>query len=352
MLPETKTLVILSPGFPSDESDTACLPAQQQFVQQVQESFPGMQVIVFSFHYPFRKSDYQWKNVRVISFNGSNKGGVKRLMLWYAVWRRLSSLKKQYNIIGLLSLWCTECALIGKYFSKKHHVPHFIWILGQDAKKDNRYVSRIQPKDDELIALSDFVADEFERNHGVRPRYVIPFGIDERLYGGHSGGRDIDVLGAGSLIPLKQYNVFVDVVAEATKVYPGIRAVICGKGPEQALLQSQVQRLGLASNISLVGELPNEDILKLMQRTKVFLHPSSYEGFGMVCLEALYAGAHVISFCKPMERDIAHWHVVGTPDEMLKKMLELLDHASLGHSPIMPYSMNETTIAAMRLFDV
>ena len=54
-----------------------------------------------------------------------------------------------------------------------------------------------------------------------------------------------------------------------------------------------------------------------MQRTKIFLHTSSYEGFSGACLEALYAGAHVISFCEPMKQKIDHWHIVKDEKEML-----------------------------------
>ena len=39
----------------------------------------------------------------------------------------------------------------------------------------------------------------------------------------------------------------------------------------------------------------------------------------MACLEALYAGCHVISFCKPMNTDFEHWHIVNTEEDMIKK---------------------------------
>ena len=80
-----------------------------------------------------------------------------------------------------------------------------------------------------------------------------------------------------------------------------VKAVLIGEGPERMKLQSLITALGLQSNISLTGELSHPEVLQWMQRTKIFLHPSSYEGFGVVCIEALHAGAHVISFVKPMD---------------------------------------------------
>ncbi|MGB8194958.1 MAG: glycosyltransferase family 4 protein, partial [Chitinophagaceae bacterium] len=351
MHPDTKTFIILSPGFPADEADTTCLPAQQQFVQNLQEVFPLLNIIVLSFQYPFIRSAYSWKNVQVISFNGRNKGGLGRVHLWYKVRKKLASLHRTQSISGIFSFWCTECALVGDHFAKKHKLAHFTWILGQDAKKDNKFVRFIQPQPFSLVAMSDFLADEFEKNHGIRPQHVIPNGIDERWFARSSEERAIDVLGAGSLIPLKQYAIFIDVIAEAKRKFSRIKAVICGKGPEESSLQSQLQSLKLESNVSFAGEQQHPEVLKKMQRTKVFLHPSNYEGFSTVCLEALYAGAHVISFCKPMKKDIAHWHIVKNKEEMIEKLIELLSQ-SLDHRGVMPYAMKDVVTGVMELFGV
>ncbi|HYC29294.1 MAG TPA: glycosyltransferase family 4 protein [Chitinophagaceae bacterium] len=333
-MPERKALIILTPGFPANEADTTCLPAQQLFVQNLQESFPGIDIIVLSFHYPYVRSTYAWKNVTVISFNGRNRGKLHRLMLWYKIWRSIKDIMRTQDVIGIFSFWCTECALIGQQFK----LPHFIWILGQDAKKDNSYVKRIKPKSGQLVAMSDFLAGTFERNHGIRPQHIIPNGIDVRWYAKQKLPRTIDVLGVGSLIKLKRYDLFVELMA----AIPGVKAVICGKGPEEQALRKQ-------EHVALFGELPHPEVLKLMQQSKIFLHTSNYEGFSTVCLEALYAGAHVISFCEPVATQIPHWHIVRTKEEMLQKLLELLSKP-LDHTPVMPYSMKDTAMAVMKLF--
>jgi glycosyltransferase involved in cell wall biosynthesis len=87
-----------------------------------------------------------------------------------------------------------------------------------------------------------------------------------------------------------------------------------------------------------------------MQQSKIFLHPSSYEGFSMVCLEALYAGCHVISFCKPINVDFDHWHIVKTKEEMVEKALEILTLCDLTHESVMPYSINNSAKSVVQLF--
>lgn len=349
-MPERNTIVILSPGFPADEADTACLPAQQQLVRHLQEGFPEVAFMVLALQYPFKKETYRWNNVTVTSFNGRNRGRWRRLRLWYAVWRHLRRLRRSHKIQGLFSCWYGECALIGQCFGRLQGVPHFTWVLGQDAIRPNKYASWLRPAAGELVALSDFVAGNFEKHHRVRPQHTIAAGIDPGQYPQTAGERDIDVMGAGALIPLKQYKVFVDMIAAASKRLPRLRAVICGKGPEQAALLRQAEQLQLKKNIALPGETAYPGVLRLMQRSKVFLHTSAYEGLGMVCLEALYAGAHVISFCKPFERDIPHWHVVKDKQAMQEKLLELLHTPALDHTPVMPFAMKDTAAAVMKLF--
>jgi glycosyltransferase involved in cell wall biosynthesis len=347
---KNKTLIILTPGFPENEADSTCVPPQQVFVKVLKETHSDIGIVVLTFQYPFFSDEYYWNGIKVISFNGRNKGKLNRLLLWIKVWKALKRLKKENNIIGLFSFWCTECALLGNYFGKYHSIKHFCWILGQDAKEENKYVKLIRPKPDQLVALSAFLQREFHKNHKILPHHIIPNGIDTTLFTTGNSERDIDVFGAGSLIPLKQYDIFIDIVNELRRSFPSVKALISGKGPEEDNLLSKIKRLKFHGNISLTGESAHQNVLELMQRTKVFLHTSSYEGFSTVCLEALYAGAHVISFWDPMQGQIKHWHIAKDKEEMLKKATEILHDPSIDHSSVMPFSMRDSAKAVISLY--
>jgi glycosyltransferase involved in cell wall biosynthesis len=345
------TLVILSPGFAANEEDTTCLPAQQVFVKALNKNFPSLRIIILAFQYPRFKKEYKWFGNDVISFNGGDKGKFSRLLLWWHIYRILKKLNRQNNIVGVLSFWVTECALIGKKFSKKNHLKHVCWILGQDAKKSNIYVRLIKPAPGELIALSDFLAGAFFKNHGMKPAHTILYGIDVNMFCKTEQSRTIDIMGAGSLISLKQYNVFIEVVAEAKKIVPSVNVVLCGAGPEEKRLKEMTHQYGLEKNISFMEKKPHTEVLQLMQQTKIFLHPSSYEGFGVVCIEALYAGAHVISFCKPMTKDIDHWHIVNNKEDMIRKAVEILQDQQAEYKSVLVSSIDDTAKDVMKIFN-
>lgn len=345
-----QTLVILSPGFPENEADSTCLTAQQLFVRSINKQFPTLEIIVLAFQYPYTHFPYRWFANRVIPFNGQNKGNIRRIMVWYKVWVSLKKLRKQHHIIGLLSFWCTECAFVGNYFARLYGLRHYCWILGQDARRSNKFVAFIHPKPDSLVAMSAFLAKEFNRNHHIFPAHVIPNGVAAEFFGPAAIERDIDILGAGSLIPLKRYDLFVRLIKEITKHLPGIKTAICGKGPEETSLQDLIKELNLENNVLLMGEMPHRQVLELMQRSKILLHTSSYEGFSTVCLEALYAGSHVVSFCSPHTEKINHWHLVESKEEMFNETFRLLLDDKTEFEPVMAFSMDDSARSMMQLF--
>jgi len=343
------TLIILTPGFPSDEQDSTCLPPQQVFVRALNRVFPGLRVVILSLEYPHRAAKYDWFGNRVIALGGWRKSKLNKLFTLVAVWRWLVRLRRDHDLVGVLSWWCGPCALVGKYFASRKGLSHFTWILGQDARAGNGFVRLIRPGADQLVAMSGFLADEFARNYRIRPVHVVPNGIDPALFERGEVVRDIDVLGVGNLTALKRYDIFVSVVDGLNHTIPSVRGIICGKGAERPRLEQTIGELGLKEKLELSGELPHREVLRLMQRSKILLHTSSYEGFSTVCIEALYAGAHVISFVNTGS-PIKNWHVVNSEEEMLARAMELLQSADTVYESVQPFAMDNSVRAMMALY--
>ena len=348
---DNSILVILSPGFPENECDTACLPPKQVFIRALNQCFPQLAIVIISFQYPYRAGEYSWNGNKVIALGGKNRGNFFRLLTWWRARRILSSLQREYRIIGLLSFWCTESALVGKRFANKHHLRHFCWISGQDAKKENHYVKKIRPAEEELVAMSDFLVKNFQLNHQLRPSHRIPIGILKEDFTAPQQDRIYDLIGAGSLIALKQFTVFIEVVKALKKQIPGIRSILFGEGPERKNLQHLIETYQLQDHICLAGEKPHSEVIEIMQRSKILLHPSSYEGFGSVCIEALAAGAQVISFVQPMDSWIHHWHIAGDTAQMIQMAACILQDPDTRFEPSVPFDMLDSARKMMTLFE-
>lgn len=55
-----------------------------------------------------------------------------------------------------------------------------------------------------------------------------------------------------------------------------------------------VDYLNLEKHVAFLGRVPSEDLVYLYNATRLFVHPSFYEGFGLTPLEAMTCGAPVI----------------------------------------------------------
>jgi glycosyltransferase involved in cell wall biosynthesis len=346
-----KTVFILSPGFPKNEQDTTCLPTVQQFVLAANVTYPDLCFVVLSFQYPFVNVPYLWNGIQVIPFGGKNKKNLHRIFLWYKVFWKLRLLNKNNDMVGILSLWGNECALLGKYFGKVYKIKNLTWLHGQDAKKNNRYIKYIAPKSSELIAISDFIKNEFYANHRILPFLTVENGITKSIFPEfNSGLRPVDVFGAGNLIPLKNYSLFIDLINELMPAFPNINVVIAGVGNEKELLEKKIELYQLQNNVRLIGLISHNDVLHLMNKSKIFLHTSKYEGNSAVLIEALYSGCKVVTTCPLSERAIENMYVETNRAMLLEGLLKLLSQKQPEAKRVLFNSIDDSAKRIINLF--
>lgn len=104
------------------------------------------------------------------------------------------------------------------------------------------------------------------------------------------------LLAVGSLIPRKGYETLVSALARL-KDLPWSLDVIGGLHFDPAYVaqvRSAIAQAGLDDRIRLVGALPPEGLEGAYGRADLFVHPSYYEGYGMVLAEALRRGLPLV----------------------------------------------------------
>ncbi|MDZ4665558.1 MAG: glycosyltransferase family 4 protein [Bacteroidota bacterium] len=346
-----KTLIILSPGFAANEADTACIPALQQFVIQLKQLRPELLIKVFALHYPFKEGKYMWNGVECYSFGGKNKRGIHAWYLRKKARKHLNELCKRGDVQGILSIWMSDCALIGQELMKEFKTPHFCWMHGQDARMGNKHVKNIHPKPQQIIAISDLLQKEFENNYGIRAEHVIENGITENLFPKfNTEHRPIDVIGVGSLTPLKNYSHFIDVIAELKKEFPSINAMIIGEGLEKEMLQQKIDKRKLASNLKLMGSMPHQEVLKYLSKSKILLHTSTYEGSSGVIMEVLYSGCFVVTRISVSLDLVKNIELAANVSEMRRKIELMLKNSELKHERVIYNTMKHSTEKIISIF--
>jgi glycosyltransferase involved in cell wall biosynthesis len=345
------TFVILSPGFPKNESDTSCLPTIQQFALSVKKLYPNIQIIVLSFQYPFTSGSYYWNGIEVIALGGKNKPGLFRVITWVKAYRQLQKMNKKFKLIGLLNIFYGECAYVGTKFAERNSLLYFSWLQGQDAKLNNRYVKRISSKGEHIIALSDFLQTEFFKNHHIRPKHVINNGILASAFPElNTSKRTIDILGVGSLIPLKNYSYFIEIISEIKNNFPSVKAVIAGKGEEFESLRNLIFDLQLQDNVQLLGERNHKEILDVMNNSKIVLHTSKYEGSCSVLYESLFSGCKVISTCNPSNLNYPAFDYITDKRKIINKINNILSETNISSERVLFNKMEASAKKMMNLF--
>jgi glycosyltransferase involved in cell wall biosynthesis len=304
-------------------------------------------VKLISFSYPYHNKTYFWNGMEVFSMNLMHLNKGQRVLAWWKIWKKMSNLKKQYQIQSMVSFWIGETSLLGSWFSWWHHIPFYAWICGQDAKPGNRFarLSKLNPEN--TVAISDFIRDGFQKHYGIKPIYTIPFGVSPTPTNLDFKHRPIDIIGVGSLKPLKQFHLFIEAVALIQHKHPQIKVLICGSGESHDALLELIVEKGLERQIQLLGEVMHHETIQLMSQSKIMLHSSNYEGMSAACLESLEAGCQLISFVKSMDVEIEHWQIASSVEDMAQKAMAILDNPPAETKRVMPYSIFQTATTVL-----
>jgi len=150
---------------------------------------------------------------------------------------------------------------------------------------------------DKAIAVSERTKKDLERI-GVRKGIkVIPNGVDFRkIESINASGEETDVIFAGRLIKEKNVDVLIRAVELVKVQIPDIKCIIIGNGPEKSELEKLAHDLELDNNVNFMGFLEDyTEVISYMKSSKVFVLPSTREGFGIVALEANACGLPVIT---------------------------------------------------------
>ena len=131
------------------------------------------------------------------------------------------------------------------------------------------------------------------------PVPVVPNGIDlARIAAVAPAAEEWDVVFTGRLIREKNVVLLLRALVAVREEVPDLRALVVGDGPERPALEALARDLGLA--VTFAGFLPDYDaVIAAMKASKVFVLPSTREGFGIAALEALACGLPVVTADHP-----------------------------------------------------
>jgi glycosyltransferase involved in cell wall biosynthesis len=160
---------------------------------------------------------------------------------------------------------------------------------------------------------------------------VIPNYVEtERFVPDSEQSEDFDVIFVGRLALQKNVSAFLTALSDLD-----VRALIIGDGELCGRLQSEYGDMN--GKVRWEGNVPNSRLPSLMNRSRIFVLPSHYEGHPKTLIEAMSCGMPVIGADSPGIREIIHHGVngllCGTDSKSIRRSLqELLDNPGLADS--------------------
>jgi glycosyltransferase involved in cell wall biosynthesis len=172
--------------------------------------------------------------------------------------------------------------------------------LGGGYANENFLMNALGRPSRVLEALALAVIREFDlvvvRGQRAR-RHLAEMGVDQRIAlitgsirpsDGTRSTRPIDLIFVGRLAPIKQPELFVQIVERLARSRASLRTMMIGAGPELDSLQREAARLGIRENIEFLGY--RTDVSEFLRQSKVFVLTSRSEGMSIALLEAMGCG--------------------------------------------------------------
>lgn len=199
-----------------------------------------------------------------------------------------------------MSLFYTCHSIPKRFFSGKNAIEFMA------AKK------LIQENQLRLIALHKSMAEELNTMFSIKNTAVLRNGIDFERFINVKEKKGVIrnklniplnsfVVGhIGRFEEAKNHNLLIDIFMELCQRKDDVYLLMVGTGALKQQIEEKLNHFGLAGKYQILSH--REDIPELLRAMDVFVFPSTYEGFGMVLIEAQVSGLHcVVSDSIPKE---------------------------------------------------
>jgi glycosyltransferase involved in cell wall biosynthesis len=188
-----------------------------------------------------------------------------------------------------------------------------------------------------IITVSSKTKKELKKIKKSEKSFIIPNGIDfNHITDIKPSIEESTIIFAGRLIKEKNVDVLIQSIVTVKKRIPDIKCLIIGNGPERLKLEKLTLDLKLSDNIIFKDFMENyDDLIGYMKSSKVFVLPSTREGFGMVVIEANACGIPVVTVDHEMNaavdlivEDVNGFKVRLEPADMSDKIIKSLEKQS------------------------
>ena len=224
--------------------------------------------------------------------------------------------------------------------------PYALWMCGIEAWEDMRPSAGRAYRDADLVlAISQHTLRRFEALHGALPQArVCLLGTETDEAPPSSAPRQwgpptVLILGRIAKAEAgKGHAQLIQAWPQVVARIPAARLLIAGGGDDLPAIRGLAIASPVASNIEVLGFVPEDALESLWARADVFAMPSRSEGFGLVFIEAMRHGIPVIAStqdagCEVNVHGVTGYNVgIERESDLVDRVIALLADPSLARS--------------------
>ena len=169
------------------------------------------------------------------------------------------------------------------------------------------------------------------------------------------------ILGLGRLTKQKNFKLLIHAFSSLNNIN-NLNLLIIGDGEEKGSLEKLIGKLGLSSRVKLLGEIKNP--LSYVEKAKILVIPSLWEGLPRVAVEAQALKTPIISSCEDgglgeilMNGDAGQITKKNDPIEMKNAIEKYIqdeglakDHAKLAYDNLNRFSLSSSSKKYLDIF--
>ena len=149
-----------------------------------------------------------------------------------------------------------------------------------------------------IMPVAEALSYELEEIYKIPPEKIKPFHNAipaQNFTSSKQPLKEKKVICVGALRPGKGQDILLRSISLVKKKISDIQLILVGDGEWKPHLESIAADLDITDNLTFLGELSHEDVLKRISGASLLVLPSRYEAFGLVIIEAMSVKTPVIA---------------------------------------------------------
>ncbi|NVM56306.1 MAG: glycosyltransferase [Candidatus Helarchaeota archaeon] len=230
--------------------------------------------------------------------------------------------------------------LAGKLLRKKT----LVWAQGSEIYNSSLlYLKSIGQfvisKATVVLGVSTHMKNRMKYIWPQQPIYHLSNGIELGTYFHEPAPKStVEIIFVGRLIKIKRISNAIKAISYLKDDIPKVMLTIIGSGPTEELLKKQCGLLKIEDHIRFLGNIPHEEIPKILSRADIFIFPSLREGLPIAILEAMASGLPILASRTTALPELVHdqinglLHSPGNVSELTRNLKILIQNEALRNS--------------------